>query len=122
MSVPKTFQNQIGTVQLSDLDDNFLSLDNRSSLLESRASSLEGRSTTLESRATTLESRATSLESRTTTIESKVVNLNQWTIVETNGNLYFKINGATKMTLFANGNLKIEGNIVATSSITAYGT
>jgi hypothetical protein len=36
MSVPKSFQNQVGTIQLSDLDDNFSNLDSRTSNLESK--------------------------------------------------------------------------------------
>jgi hypothetical protein len=85
MSVPKTFQNQVGTIQLSDLDDNFANLD----------------------------SRCVDLENKTDYLESKIVNLNQWTVEELNGVLYFKFNNITKMSLNSDGDLKLQGNITA---------
>jgi hypothetical protein len=85
MSVSKIFQNQIGTVKLSDLDDNFSELDVRASSLESRIESME----------------------------AQVVNLNDWTVVEDGGMLYFKFDGVTKMSLSSSGDLVVVGTITS---------
>lgn len=41
MSIPNTFKNRSGSILLSDLDDNFTSLDTRVSALETGGSGLD---------------------------------------------------------------------------------
>jgi len=46
------------------------------------------------------------------------VKFDNWDIIETNGDLYFKQGGVNKMKLDASGNLQVVGNVETNATIT----
>tara|TARA_R110000772_G_scaffold166822_4_gene278454 strand:- start:536 stop:970 length:435 start_codon:yes stop_codon:yes gene_type:complete len=143
MSIPHTFGDKSGSVLLGDLDYNFTILDTRLGVVESTAVTQTSLTTSLSLYATTdavtasLSSYATtaSLSSYATTASlsdkadltganftgnvdvTGTISLGgNWTIVETNGTLYFKNSGVSKVKITS------DGAITSVNNVTAYGT
>ena len=139
MSIPHTFGDKSGSVLLGDLDYNFTTLDTRLGVVESTAVTQTSLTSSLSSYATTasLSSYATtaSLSSYATIASlsdkadltganftgnvdvTRTISLGgNWTIVETNGTLYFKNSGVSKVKITS------DGAITSVDDITAVGT
>lgn len=93
MALPHTFASKTGQVQLELLDDNFNELQSQIDNID--LSSVSGNLDIGGS-----------------------LTLGDWTVTESNGNLYFAHSGTSKMKLDSSGNLTVVGNVTAYGNVT----
>jgi hypothetical protein len=114
-SVPKSVISEQGGGPLELLTSqlNVATADGSSDILRANATSVK----LYGNNAVVLNATSTGI-SVTGTVEAASVDLGDWVVTETGGDLYFSVSGVNKMKLDASGNLDVVGNVNSNATIT----